>query len=111
MDNKKVSEGRNDIGRTLDGEQCDYKLEVLGKHIEELSKNILSTRNCWDYVVNEVNNSNNRIIKEILWNQKRLELLKEVSDKLCKLSDEKNDCFNEYMSLINLEHNVNKLKL
>ena len=111
MGDEKIYEGRNDVGRTLDGEQCDYKLNQLGKHIEELDKNLLSTRNCWDYILKEVNNANDRVIKEILWNQKRLELLQEVSDKLCKLADDKNESFREYLTLINLEHNVNNLKL
>ena len=55
MVNENVSERRDDIRRVNHTTQFDYKLNVLGPRLKKLDKDIISTRNCWDFVLNEIN--------------------------------------------------------
>lgn len=111
MDSKKLSEGGNDFRRVPDYNEFSCKLNVLGKHIEKLESSILSTRNCFDFMLNEITTNNEKIIRDISWNQKRIDLLKEISNKLCIYMDERHDCYREYLSIYDLSNNVNNLNL
>lgn len=111
MVNEQLSERRDDLRRINNNTQFDYKLNVLGSRIKKLEKDITSTRNCWDFVLNEINTTNDTIIRNIAWNQKRMELLKEINDKLCIFIDEQNDTFREYISIIEITNNVNNLNI
>jgi len=111
MVNENLPERRDDLRRINNNTQFDYKLNVLGSRIKKLDKDIISTRNCWDFVLNEINTTNDAIIKNIAWNQKRIELLKEINDKLCIYIDEQNETFKEYIQVIEITNNVNNINL
>lgn len=111
MDSNEVSKARNESRRISGNSQIDYKLTLLGKHVEKLEKDILQTRSCFDYVLGEINESNNKILSEIAWNQKRMELLKEISDKNAVFIDKRETCLKDIVSLYELNYNVEKIDL
>ena len=109
MDSNEVSKARNESRRISGNSQIDYKLTLLGKHVEKLEKDILQTRSCFDYVLGEINESNNKILSEIAWNQKRMELLKEISDKNAVFIDKRETCLKDIVSLYELNYNVENI--
>lgn len=129
MDTTKLPQTRNDSTGTPGSNQWDnyfkrnskdFNLEeqitkekknLLLTHMSKLNNDIISTRNCWDYMLSEVVNANKKLAIDLAWNQKRIDLLKEVTEKLCLLIDENLCTVNEYIELTELTKNVKKLNL
>lgn len=81
MASKALSEGDYDFAGNFGPNECDYKLTLLRKCAERVEQDMLTTRNCFDYILSEINNENEKIIKLMSWNQKRIELLKDIINK------------------------------
>lgn len=111
MDIKKISETGNDTTRIPNYNNFDLKLNLLGKHIEKVDQDIISTRNCFDYILSEIYDANERLTKEMAWNQRRLDLLKDIGNKMSLYTDKRLSLFNEYLSMIDISNNVKNLNL
>ena len=102
---------RNSKDFNLEEQITKEKKNLLLTHMSKLNNDIVSTRNCWDYMLSEVVNANKKLAIDLAWNQKRIDLLKEVTEKLCLLIDENLCTVNEYIELTELTKNVKKLNL
>lgn len=111
MDTKEIPKTRNDSTGIPNYNQFDLKFNLLGKHIEKVDQDIISTRNCFDYMLSEIIDANDRLTKEMAWNQRRLELLKDIGNKLSLYTDKRLNLFNEYLSMIDISNNVKNINL
>ena len=111
MDSEEVHKGGDDSPGVSGYSECTSKLNLLGNCIKKLEKEIVSSRNCFYYILKEMNLANEHINKEIAWNNKRGELLKEIADKNCIYYDKLQSCYKEYFELYKLCEKIDKIKL
>lgn len=102
---------RNTKNTSIEDEFAKEKLMSLEDHISTSNEDMLNTRNVWDYVLSTIVEANKKIAADLAWNQKRIDLLKEITNKLCTNIDDLSMSFEEYIDLNNLNNNVKKLNL
>lgn len=108
MASKELSEGDYDFGGVFRGDTSNRKLALLGKCIERVEVDILTTRNCFDYVLSEIKSENEKILGLISWNQKRMDLLQDLINKNQMYIDKRENCYKEMIDIIKMDKNVNK---
>lgn len=108
MASKELSEGDYDFGGVFRGDTSNRKLTLLGKCIERVEVDILTTRNCFDYVLSEIKSENEKILSLIGWNQKRMDLLQDLINKNQMYIDKRENCYKEMIDIIKMDKNVNK---
>ena len=105
MDEKKIHQGRNDSRRNISSSERDSEYDVLRKCIEKLNSDIISTRNCYDYVLAEINVENDNITRSLIWNQQRLKMLKDINNNLGCYYDRQNELYREMFNLLINDNN------
>ena len=100
MADKKVYERGDDIARVYGSSHWVNKFESLEEKTKEVNKDILSTRNCIDFIMKDINICNEKISSLFLANQRRLNLVSELNLKLACLCDERDSLGSEMLSLL-----------
>lgn len=111
MDAKKLSEGEDDVRGIVPGDNGDYKLAVLRKCIETVEKDIITSRNCFDYVLSQIKETNERVLKELNWNDKRMELLNEIVNKNQIYVDKLQMYYKEVNDILCMKNDVKDLTI
>lgn len=111
MAEKQILKGRNDI-ESIDGfTLCSDEFNVFRKRVEKIKTEMVSTSECFDYILKEINSENENINRLLLWNQKRLNLLNELSEKIKKLNVQYINIYESMYDLINCKFNdINKIE-
>ena len=100
MVDSQIFEEQHDLRRVPDDSLWSNKFELLAARIESLNKEIITTRNCIDYVYKQVLCTNEKISGLYLANTRRLVLVQEMQDKLGLLTDQRDTTYSEMLELI-----------
>ena len=111
MAEKQISERGYDSDGINGIKKRDRQFDLLGNRIEKIKNEMVSTNDCFDYVLKEINSENENINRLLLWNQKRINLLNELGEKCKKLNNQLLMSYEELFSLIQCNNNLNKIKL
>ena len=111
MASKELSERDYDFGGIFGGDTSDHKLALLGKCVEKIELDILTTRNCFDFVLSEIKSENEKILSLIGWNQRRMDLLQDLINKNQMYIDKRENCYKEMIDIIKLCNNVKDITL
>ena len=101
MDDKEIFGEKRDRSGGIPGRSFWVnKFELLEERIKDINKDILSTRNCIDFIMKDINVASERISQQFQANQRRLNLIAEMNAKLAVLCDERDNIGNEMLSLL-----------
>lgn len=100
MASDEVFEEQHEIRRLPNRPLWVDKFELLEKHIKETNEEIITTRKCIDYIISQVNVTNESITSLFLANNRRLTLLGELNSKLGILTDKRDNDSRDMMELI-----------
>lgn len=110
MASKELSERDYDFGGVFRGDTSDRKLALLGKCVEKIENDILTTRNCIDYILSEIKSENEKVLSLIGWNQKRMDLLQDLINKNQMYIDKRENCYKEMIDIIKMVNSVKDIK-
>ena len=99
-----MSERTNGTSRSDCISELYGKLDGLRSSLDRLDEQILTMRRCIIYINDEINKNNEIISRYISGNARRLELVREFSEKLDNLVDQRDSYYKEYISLIPLDN-------
>ena len=99
MAEKQIFERKYDSG-TIDGiNGCDRQFDILGKRIEKLKIELKTTFDCSEYISREIQAEFTNISTLLEWNQKRINILNEISIKNKKISENILELYDEMYNL------------
>ena len=102
MDNQKVCKERDESSRLFNGDSVYNKLILLRNCIDDMTSDANSIRGFISSVSNEIVVADEKIKAMLEGNQKRIELLKDLNQKLA-VADYKKSCYvEEFMDLVPL---------
>lgn len=112
MAERQIFEGGYDVGTTVRSDDWYSKFNVLGERVEKMKKEIVATKGCFEYVLKEIVSENEIIERSLKWNEKRLNLLSELTNKNNIMCDKLNNMYEEMFELIkcNFETQNNLIK-
>lgn len=100
MAEKEIFERGYDFGGVVQTNDRDSKFDVLGERIEKLKNEIVSTSQCFDYILKEISSENENIVRLLKWNDKRLNLLSELSIKIKNMNVKLNGMYEEMFCIL-----------
>lgn len=100
MDREELFKGEYDLQGVIRGDDRDSEFNVLRERIQKLKKEITSVSQCFNYVLGEISSENEKISQSLKWNEKRLNLLSEISVKIKNMNDKLNLMYEEMFSIV-----------
>lgn len=100
MASDQVFEEQHEVRRLPNRALWIDKFELLEKHVKETNEEIITTRKCIDYIVSQINATNETITSLFLANNRRLALLSELNSKLGLLTDKRDNDSHDMIELI-----------
>ena len=93
------------------GQNCNWNSEfdVYRDCFKKLEEDILSTRNCLDYIISIAISDCDYISSLLLIYNQKLKLIKETCNKLDLYNERKNILFDNYLNLIKKYENVKNI--
>lgn len=96
----KISEEQHDLRRVSGSQLWIDKYKLLEKRNKELNEELLTTRRCIDFVIKETCVCNEKISSLFLANNRRMQLLQELYEKLSLITDQRDTVAHDMIELI-----------
>lgn len=117
MDKKEIFKGESIFGGIVQCDNGHSEFDVFRRKEEKLKTEMLSTRSCYDYVLNEIEKENQNIDNLMKYNQKRITLLMDLGKRLENLNNKLEETYKdmfEYMimdinNINNINNNINNV--
>lgn len=87
MVDEEIYERADELGRIVSSNDWNSEFDAFRKRTDKLKKELISTRSCYDYILKEIEKENENISNMLKWNQKRIDLLNEIANKIFILND------------------------